>query len=90
MLLHIPQTFSLILKSYGNETLLYHPASGDTLLLSPSAVPVITRLQEGPLEKERLIEHVAEVLNYEVDESFLAHMEEVLSGLVKRDIVAAE
>ena len=90
MLLYIPDDFKLILKSFGNETLLFHSASGDTLLLSPSAAPLVTRLQQGPLEQQVLFEYVAQELNYEVDESFLGHMDEVLSGLMKRDIVAAQ
>ena len=89
-ILHIPNCLEIILKSFGNETLLFHSGSGDTLLLSPTAVPLIQRLQEGALEKQSLFEYVAEKLNYEVDESFLSHMEEVLSGLMKRDIVATQ
>lgn len=88
--LHISSGSDLILKSFGNETLLFHSASGDTLLLSPAAVPLVARLQQGPLEQQALFEHVAVELNYEVDEDFLSHMEEVLSGLMKRDIVAAQ
>ena len=90
MLLHIPDDFKLILKSFGNETLLFHSASGDTLLLSPSAVPLVTRLQQGPLEQQVLFEYVAQALNYEVDESFLGHIEGVLAGLMERDIVATQ
>ena len=78
------------MKTFGNETLLFHSASGDTLLLAPTAVPLITRLQQGSLDKQQLFDYVAEELNYEVEDSFLTHMEEVLSGLMKRDIVAAQ
>ncbi|MCB1664106.1 MAG: hypothetical protein H6995_05575 [Pseudomonadales bacterium] len=88
--LHIPSGTELILKSFGNETLLFHTASGDTLLLNPTAVPLIQNLLERPLEKQFLFEHVAEVLNYEVDESYLSHMELVLAELIKRDIVVAQ
>lgn len=70
--------------------MLFHSASGDTLLLAPTAVPLITLLQQGPIAKKKLFEHVAEKLNYEVDDSFLTHMDEVLSGLIKRDIVAVQ
>lgn len=90
MSLYIPPDFELILKSYGNETLLFHSASGDTLLLGPTAVPLVQRLRQGPLDKQPLFDHVAEELNYEVDDEFISHMEEVLSGLMKRDIVAAQ
>jgi PqqD family protein of HPr-rel-A system len=90
VLLYIPNDFELILKSFGNETLLFHSASGDTLLLGPTAVPLVNRLKDGPLEQQALFEYVADELNYEVDEDFLNHMEEVLSGLIKRDIVAAQ
>lgn len=70
--------------------MLFHSSSGDTLLLSPTAAPLVARLQLGPLEQQALFEHVAAELNYEVDDSFLAHMDEVLSGLMKRDIVASQ
>lgn len=90
MHLYIPEDFSLILKSYGNETLLFHSASGDTLLLNPTAVPIISRLQQGALEKDVLFAHVAEELDYELDDCLSDHLEEVLSGLLKRDIVATQ
>jgi len=88
--LHLPADSELILRSFGKETLLFHSASGDTLLLNSSAVPLINRLREGAIGKQSLFELVADDLNFEVDESFLTHMEEVLSGLMKRDIVAAQ
>lgn len=90
VVLSIPANAELILKSFGNETLLYHSASGDTLLLSSTAVPLVARLQQGPLEKQALFEYAAEELNFELDESFISHMDEVLSGLMKRDIVAQQ
>jgi len=89
-ILHISADSELLLRSFGNETLLFHSASGDTLLLSPIAVPLVTRLQQGPLEKQALFEFVAEELNFELEKSFISHMERVLSGLVKRDIVAIQ
>ena len=70
--------------------LLFHIASGDTLLLAPTAVPLIERLRKGPLDKNQLFEHVAEMLNFEIDESYLNHMDEVLSGLISRDIVVQQ
>lgn len=88
--LYIPSECKLTLKTFGNETLLFHFLSGDTLLLSPTAVPIIVRLQGGSLEKQSLFEHVAEELNYELDESFIVHLEDVLSELMKRDIVATQ
>ena len=87
--LHLSADSELILKSFGNETLLFHPASGDTLLLNPSAVPLIHYLREGAIDKQSLFERVADDLNYEVDVDFLNHMEEILSDLMKRDIVAS-
>jgi hypothetical protein len=86
---HLTAYSELILKSFGKETLLFHSASGDTLLLNPSAVPMINYLREGARDKQSLFELVASDLNYEVDVNFLNHMEEVLSGLIKRDIVAS-
>jgi len=89
-ILHISADAELLLRSFGNETLLFHSASGDTLLLSPTAVPLVTRLQQGPLEKQVLFEYVAEELNFELDKSFISHMDGVLSGLMKRDIVVEQ
>lgn len=90
VVLGISENSEIILKSFGNETLLFHPASGDTLLLSPTAVPLIQCLRDGPVEKQKLFEKVAEKLDFDIDESFLSHMDEVLSGLIKRDIVAKQ
>lgn len=89
-MLQISTESGVKLKSFGNETLLFHSASGDTLLLSPVAVPMIQHLQEGPVEKEDLFNYLADTLNYELDGSFVMHMEEILLGLFERDIVVAQ
>lgn len=88
--MHVPAEAGLKLVTFGNETLLFHSVTGDTLLISPAAEPLIKRLLQGALQKDTLFQHVADELNFEVDESFLSYMDEVLSDLVNRDIVAIQ
>ena len=83
-------TQGLKLRSFGNETLLFHAASGNTLLLNPIAVELIEILLQATRGKETLLEILSERLDYVLDEDFKAHVDSVLSELIKQEIIAEQ
>lgn len=78
------------LKSFGTETILYHPGTGDTILLHPHAAILIQLLQAAApsaLPVRDLIHKLAEREAFELDNELSDHVLSLLGKLYQQEIV---
>jgi len=87
----MPREFSVLLRSWGDETVAYHDGSGDTHLLGPVEAAAIRALQESPANVEDLTRQVASDLNVPADTELATHLTALVRefhklGLVEPDL----
>lgn len=87
----MPREFSVLLHSWGDETVAYHDGSGDTHLLGPVEAAAIRALQQSPADVDDLTRQVATDLNVPPDTDLATHLAALILefhklGLVEPDV----
>ena len=86
---HISAYPHLKLKTYGKETLLFHCGTGETILLHPHVAPLISLLKRcpNPVIVSGLIEQLAEIEGFEIDDDFSIHVVSLVNELIRREVL---
>jgi len=72
---------TLYSRTWGDETLVYSEASGDTHLLGPVDATVLDFLQKGSATIPDLVAHIVERLGIEEDDELYFYVSELLDKL---------
>jgi PqqD family protein of HPr-rel-A system len=75
------RSYSLIERSWGAESIVFNPASGNTHLLKPIAAKILALLREQPSSATALSERLAAEMQVESDAEILQRVEIVLRTL---------
>ena len=77
------------LRLYGDEAILFHAGTGDTLLLHPHAVSLIQLLKktDSPVIVDDAIHAVAEAQDFELDEHFSKHILSLVHELARQEVI---
>lgn len=74
----LPQGTTLLWRTWGQETLVYHPPSGDTHLLNPLAAAALARIERSSISTEQIITQVLAELDLPASDELAAELREFL------------
>lgn len=77
----------LLSHTWGDETVIFDPESGDTHLLNTASFGIVERLSSDPETIEQLASRVATSLDLPLDEQLRTYIEELLLDLAEIGLV---
>ena len=77
----------LILKSWGEEVVVFNLASGHTHLLNPVAAQALKILEQKPLSADELSQRLASLDGLASDEQLIEHVKKLLSKLDEMGLI---
>jgi len=75
---HVPPDTQLDWRSWDDETIVYHRASGDCHLLNAVSAEALRSLQQSPGSVDDVTERVGEALGLPIDEALAQQMQQLL------------
>lgn len=66
---------TLLWRQWGDEYVVFNPASGDTHVLNEVAAQALQRLEQSPADTRDLTAHIRAAIHIDPDDQLLRHME---------------
>ena len=87
---HILSDVDFLQHRWDHDLVVYNAGSGDTHILESITAEIFQFLKENTANLSRIIEHVADTFNYEIDSGLESHISELIEQLQKTGLIESK